>query len=280
MFNVIQSTIVKGLRTSGKALDILGRQFEAVPYVEKLQPPTRAIKLGSHIPVIKGAFVASTASVIGKVQVGSSSSIWYGAIVRGDVNSITIGDGVTIGDRVMIHCSAELPTIIGDRSVVGAGAICHGCVLEEESMVGAGAQVMDGARVQRHGVLAPGGILSMKKVIPSGQMWAGVPAIYLRDLSLLEIAQIAILAKENADLAILHALESVKTWQQIELDEYNYEQELERSDSYYKRLTPEQMSFKLGEVEGHEVPGRILDTEISAKPQDVNDIPEEAKKFR
>jgi hypothetical protein len=120
----------------------------------------------------------------------------------------------------------------------------------------------------------------MKKVIPSGQMWAGVPAVYMRDLSLLEIAQIAVLAKENADLAILHALESVKTWQQIELDEYNYDQALTRSDSYYKRLTPEEMSFKLGEVEGHEVPGRILDTEISAKPQDINDIPEEAKKFR
>ncbi len=88
--------------------------------------------------------------------------------LSGDDSSITIGEGVSIGDRVMVHCSGghgngEKPTVIGDRVVVGAGAILHGCTIETESFVGAGAQILDGAVVQKHAALAPGSLLAMNK---------------------------------------------------------------------------------------------------------------------
>ena len=94
-------------------------------------PSARCVKYRGVEPKFDGAFVASSATVVGKVTVGAKSSIWYGAVLRGDDNTITIGEGVSIGDRVMIHCSSgpvlgDKPTVIGNRAVVGAGAILHG----------------------------------------------------------------------------------------------------------------------------------------------------------
>jgi len=265
MASSVAGAVGKALRAAGKALDAVGRSFEVVPYVEKLQPSTRAVKLGAHVPAITNAFVAPTATVIGQVTVGSQSSIWYGAVLRGDVNTISIGEGVTIGDRAMIHCSGgatfNKPTVIGNRAVVGAGAIVHGATLADESMVGEGAQVLDGATVQKHAVVAPGALVAMGKVVPSGQLWAGVPAAYVRDLSVAEVANIAATAAENVALAAVHAAETAKGWAVVEEDEYNWQQAVRRNESYWKRLSPEQMSYKLGELEHHQVPGRVFDSE-------------------
>ena len=104
-----------------------------------VQPSTKIVQYGKDIPVFAGNFIAPSAAVIGKVNVGKDSSVWYGAVVRGDVNSITIGDGVTIGDRAMIHCSGiagDHPTVIGNKVVVGAGAIVHGATLEDDCLIG------------------------------------------------------------------------------------------------------------------------------------------------
>lgn len=157
----------------------------------------------------------------------------------GDVNTITIGDGSTIGDRVMVHCSGTHPTLIGDRVVVGAGAICHGCTLEDESVVGMGAQIMDGAKVQKHAMVAAGAVLSSGKVVPTGQMWAGIPAAYVRDLTAVEIEDIPLLVAENIKWAVIHAEENSKSWQTIELNEYDWEQFEGRDPAYWQRLTTE-----------------------------------------
>ena len=93
-------------------------------------PSTTAVKYRGASPNVSAeAFVASSATVVGKVTVGARSSIWYGAVLRGDDNTITIGEEVSVGDRVMIHCSnapADAPTVIGNRCVIGAGSILHG----------------------------------------------------------------------------------------------------------------------------------------------------------
>ena len=255
--SAVVGSLGKALRAMGQALDTVGRSFEVMPYVEKLQPSTRAMRLGPHIPVITNAFVAPTATVIGQVTVGSRSSIWYGAVLRGDVNTITIGDGVTIGDRAMVHCSSAAtynkPTVIGNHVVVGAGVIVHGATLADESMVGEGAQVLDGATVQKHAIVAPGALVPMGKVVPSGQLWAGVPAVYVRDVTVAEVAHIATTATENMTLAAVHAAEAAKGWEVVEEDEYNWQQAVRRNESYWKRLSPEQMSYKLGELEHHQV---------------------------
>lgn len=231
-----------------------------------MQPATHAVALGKNVPVTAGAHVASSAAVVGKVTLGKGSSVGYGAVLRGDVNSITIGSQVTIGDRAMIHCSGlagNNPTAIGNRVVVGAGAIVHGAILEDESFVGAGAQVMDTAKVQKHGMVAAGSVVASGKVVASGQLWGGVPAVYLRDLTDAEKAGIGAKADENAEWAALHAVEASKKWEEIEDDLEDFEQEHGRADYYYKRLSKEAISYKLGELENHQIPGRVFDSPIS-----------------
>jgi carbonic anhydrase/acetyltransferase-like protein (isoleucine patch superfamily) len=233
-----------------------------------VQPSTNAVKLGAHSPALNNSFVAASASVVGKVKIGKGSSVWYGAVVRGDVNNITIGEGVTIGDRVMIHCSGMAgnnPTVIGNNVVVGAGAIIHGAVLEDESSVGAGAQVMDTAVVQKHAIVQPGALVGSGKIVKSGQVWGGVPAVYIRDATSAEKASIATKAAENNKLASIHAAETSKTWEQVRDELEEFEQENGRADYYYRRLTPEAKSFKVGEIENHQVPGRIFDSDIKAR---------------
>eukprot|EP01038_Epipyxis_sp_PR26KG_P004671 gene4671-6562_t len=268
MSSLILSAFVKAIRSTGQALDRFGRNFEVNPYIEKLQPSTRLVKLGSDVPNFKGLFIGQSSTVIGKVAVGVNSSVWYGAVLRGDVNKIAVGDNTSIGDRAMIHCSgimANNPTIIGDNVIIGAGSIIHGCTIENGVFIGDGCQVMDGAKVSANSALASGSLLSPGKVIPSGQLWAGIPASYQRDLLPTEVASIADQVNETIELAIIHANEDAKSWEQIELDEYEHEQTVNRNDDYYRRLTPKQMQDQLAEFENHTIPGRVLDTYVSSR---------------
>jgi len=268
MLSTIQSGIVKVIRSSGKALDTFGKSFEVNSYTEALQPSTQVVKLGKDVPKIDGVFVAPSATVIGKVDIAKGASVWYGAVIRGDDSSVKIASGASIGDRVMIHCSnhpKDLPTTVGTNALVGAGAILHGCTLADACMVGSGAQVMDGATIGTQAVVAPGSFVGAGKEVPAGQVWAGVPARYVRDITAEEAAKIVSMALEDAELAGQHAVENVKTWQQIEDEEYDYEQDKGRNESYFRRLSPEAISKRLGEVENHQVPGRILDSDVSSR---------------
>ncbi len=146
----------------------------------------------------------------------------------------------------MVHVSgtaAKHPTVIGDNVIVESGAIVHGCTLESDSFVGSGAQVLDGAVVKSHAIVAPGSLVGQNKVVPSRQLWAGVPARYQRDLTESEVAQIALKSKENFDLSLIHAAECAKTWEVIEEDQYEYEQTSQRNPDYYTRLNKEVCLF-------------------------------------
>ena len=225
------------------------------------------MKLGKKVPVVKDAYIASSATVIGSVNIGPKSSVWYGSVVRGDVNTITIGEGVTIGDRCMVHCSgraADSPTKIGNNVVVGSGSIVHGSTVGNNCWIGEGAQLLDGSKVGDNSIIAAGAFVSAGKVVPSGQLWSGVPAKYERDLLKEEIAKITATAAENVKLAEQHALENAKTWSTIEDEEFDYFQVALRNDDYHRRLTPAEWSQRLGDVQGYAVPGRILDSPIAA----------------
>lgn len=160
------------------------------------------------------------------------------------MNSITIGDNVTIGDRVMVHVNGSASTkpttaLLGNNVVVEAGAILHGCTLEDNTYIGSGSQILDGAIIQKNSIIAPGSIVTQGKIIPSGQFWSGTPAVYARNLTETEIQSITKKCMENVDLSIIHAKESAKTWEEIEEDEYVFEQTSGRNPDYYKRLTVE-----------------------------------------
>lgn len=142
----------------------------------------------------------------------------------------------------MIHVSgssANKPTIIGNNVIIEAGAILHGCTVEENTYIGAGSQVLDGAVIQSKAFLTPGSLVAQGKIVPSGQVWSGVPAIYERDLTESEKASFAVKSIENSELALVHAAESDKSWEQIELDEYDWDQTSNRNPEYFQRLTPE-----------------------------------------
>jgi gamma-carbonic anhydrase len=133
------------------------------------------------------AFVAPGAVVIGDVTIRAESTIWYGAVLRGDDYWIRVGARSNIQDGAIIHVfndgRRQYPTEIGDDVTVGHGAKLHGCRLVNGCLVGIGAIVLDGAVVERQALVAAGSLVSPGKVVPEGQLWAGNPARHRRDLS-------------------------------------------------------------------------------------------------
>ncbi|WP_250632662.1 gamma carbonic anhydrase family protein [Rhodoflexus caldus] len=130
------------------------------------------------MPVIgENCFLADNATVVGQVTMGANCSVWFNAVVRGDVNSITIGHTTNIQDGAVIHCTYQrAATVIGNRVSIGHNAIIHGCTLEDDVLVGMGAIVMDHAVVQKGAFIAAGAIVLENTVCEAGYLYAGIPA--------------------------------------------------------------------------------------------------------
>jgi carbonic anhydrase/acetyltransferase-like protein (isoleucine patch superfamily) len=128
-------------------------------------------------------YLAPTAVLIGDVRVADRANIWFGAVLRGDVSHIEIGAETSIQDGVVIHCAADLPTVIGARVTVGHGALLEGCVVEDGSLIGMGAIVLQRARVGSGAMVAAGAVVSERTEIPTGVLAAGVPAAVKKELS-------------------------------------------------------------------------------------------------
>ena len=145
------------------------------------------------------AFIAPTASVIGKVEIGEGTGVWFGCTVRGDVNDIKIGKRTNIQDGTVVHVTRGVQgTYIGDEVTVGHMALLHACTIEDRAFIGMGAIVMDEAYVETNGMLAAGAMLTPGKRIKSGELWAGSPAKYWRPLTQEEIDFIPVSADNYA----------------------------------------------------------------------------------
>ncbi len=153
----------------------------------------------------RGAFVAPGAQVIGAVTLGEGASVWYNAVLRGDVAPIVVGARSNIQDGTVVHVTRSTDgTFIGDDCLIGHLAVIHGCRLENHSFVGLGAIVMDGCIVETDGMLAAGALLTPGKWVPRRQLWAGRPAAYVRDLTERDIARNRAGAAGYVELAKLH----------------------------------------------------------------------------
>jgi carbonic anhydrase/acetyltransferase-like protein (isoleucine patch superfamily) len=129
-------------------------------------------------------YLAETATVIGDVITGIDCSIWFNAVVRGDVNAIRIGDRVNIQDGAVIHATFEqAATTIGNRVSIGHNALVHGCTLHDNVLIGMGAIVMDNAVVHSGSIIAAGAVVLENSVVESGWIWAGVPAKPVKKVS-------------------------------------------------------------------------------------------------
>jgi len=139
--------------------------------------------------VSENAFVEETAAVIGDVVIGAFSSLWFSVVVRGDVNSIRIGDRTNIQDGTVVHVSHKThPTWIGDDVTVGHNVTLHGCRIGNRCLIGMGAVVMDGAEIADDAMIAAGALVVPGTVVPTGSLFAGSPARQKRMLTSSEIA--------------------------------------------------------------------------------------------
>ncbi|AQX09212.1 gamma carbonic anhydrase family protein [Elizabethkingia ursingii] len=129
-------------------------------------------------------YLAETATIIGDVKMGKDCSVWFNAVIRGDVNSIRIGNQVNIQDNAMIHCTFEkTETIIGDNVSIGHNAIVHGCQVHDNVLIGMGAIVMDDCIVENNSIVAAGAVVTQGTHIKAGEIWAGVPAKKIKSVS-------------------------------------------------------------------------------------------------
>ncbi len=129
-------------------------------------------------------FIAPNASIIGDVFMGNQCSVWFNAVIRGDVNSIRMGNKVNIQDGAVIHCTYQkTKTILGNNVSVGHNAIVHGCVIEDNVLVGMGAIIMDNAHIGSHCIIAAGAVVLENTRVEPGTIYAGVPAKKVKDIS-------------------------------------------------------------------------------------------------
>lgn len=127
---------------------------------------------------------APNATLVGDIVMGDDCTVWFNAVVRGDVNSIVMGNRVNIQDGAVIHCTYQKTrTLIGNHVSIAHNAIVHGCVIEDEVLVGMGAIIMDGAVIGKNAIIGAGAIVTQNMVVPPGTVWAGNPAKYIKDVS-------------------------------------------------------------------------------------------------
>lgn len=150
------------------------------------------------------AFIAPGASVVGDVEIGADSGVWFGCAIRGDVNIVRIGERTNIQDGTVIHVTRHTgPTIIGSNVTIGHAALLHACKLEDSCFIGMRATLMDDVIVESGAQVAAGALVTPGKRIPKGQIWAGSPAKFFRELTEEEQAFIPV----SAENYVKHARE-------------------------------------------------------------------------
>jgi gamma-carbonic anhydrase len=150
-------------------------------------------------------WVARNATVVGDVTLGPGSSVFYGAVLRGDIARIVVGEGTNLQDNVIVHLADDLDAVIGAFCTVGHGAIVHACTIGDECLIGMGATVLDGAQVGARCIIGAGAVVTPRTVIPPGSMVLGAPAKVVRALSPEEQGRLKGWAEKYLEVSKAHA---------------------------------------------------------------------------
>ncbi len=143
----------------------------------------RAVK-GKSPEFGKDCFIAENATIVGDVIMGDECSVWFNAVVRGDVHYIRMGNKVNVQDGAVIHCTYQkTPTNIGNNVSIGHNAIVHGCTIEDDVLVGMGSIIMDDCVVGSDSIIAAGAVLTKGTIVPPGSVFAGMPARKIKEVS-------------------------------------------------------------------------------------------------
>ena len=139
---------------------------------------------GKSPQIPEDCFIAENATIVGDVVLGESCSVWYNAVIRGDVHYIKIGNKVNIQDGAIIHCTYQKhPTEIGNNVSIGHNAIVHGCKIHDNVLIGMGAIVMDNCLIESNSIVAAGAVVIQNTIVESGTIYAGIPAKKVKDIS-------------------------------------------------------------------------------------------------
>jgi carbonic anhydrase/acetyltransferase-like protein (isoleucine patch superfamily) len=161
--------------------------------------------IGGREPEVTGAaFVAPTASVIGDVTLGAGASVWYGAVLRGDAERITVGADSNVQDNCTLHADPGFPVTVGERVSIGHNAVVHGATVEDDCLVGMGATVLNGAVIGTGSLVAAQALVAQGMVVPAGVLVAGVPAKVRRELTREEREGLTLNGTRYAGLAKVH----------------------------------------------------------------------------
>jgi len=177
------------------------------------RPDISIISIHGKTPQIDdSAFIAPGCRIIGDVRIGPEASIWYNCVIRAEVNYVEIGARSNVQDGSVVHCDGPMPgrpegfpAIIGEDVLIGHNSMVHGCVLKDRAFIGLSATIMNGAVIEGDAMLAAGAMLTQGKTVPSGQLWAGSPARFVRDLAEKEIAGMQIGVAHYVENAKAHA---------------------------------------------------------------------------
>jgi carbonic anhydrase/acetyltransferase-like protein (isoleucine patch superfamily) len=161
--------------------------------------------LGRTPDIARAAFVAKNATVIGNVALGADSSVWYGCVLRGDINSIVIGEGTNIQDLTMVHLADDYGVKIGHHCTIGHSAIIHACEIGNECLIGMGATILDGAQIGDHCIVGANSLVTQRFVAPPGSMILGSPAKVVRLLNEKELLGLRAWAEKYITVAKAHA---------------------------------------------------------------------------
>jgi len=139
---------------------------------------------GKHPQIPKDCYVAENATIAGEVSMGKECSVWFNAVIRGDVHFIKMGNKVNIQDGAVIHATyKKSPTTIGNNVSIGHNAIVHGCTIKDNVLIGMGSIIMDDCIVESNSIVAAGAVLTKNTIVESGSIYAGVPAKKVKDIS-------------------------------------------------------------------------------------------------
>jgi len=139
---------------------------------------------GKSPKIPSDCYVAENATIVGDVEFGENYSVWFNAVIRGDVNFIKIGNKVNIQDGAVIHCTYQKhPTVIGNNVSIGHNAIVHGCTIHDNVLIGMGAIVMDNCIINSNSIIGAGAVVTQNTVVESGSIYAGVPAKKVKEIN-------------------------------------------------------------------------------------------------
>jgi len=161
--------------------------------------------LGRTPDIARANFVAPNATVIGDVTLGEASSVWYGAVLRGDINSIVIGDGTNVQDGTIVHLADDYGVRIGNYTTIGHAAIIHACGIGSECLIGMGATILDGAQIGDRCIVGANALVTQRFLAPPGSMILGAPAKVVRGLREDELAGLRRWAEKYVEVSKAHA---------------------------------------------------------------------------